>query len=137
MMTISFDYGTFSERYRNRDDRFSDYDNDYASGKPKRERRKDRPSNMSERGDNFSSAYYGQPSFNFDPYTHFYQNQQYYENLRRTNPIAYAEWYQRYFGGQMAAANSTANANITAEVGRESGRESVHSGRSSTKDADR
>lgn len=71
-----------------------------------------------------------------DPYSQYFQNQQYYENLRRTNPIAYAEWYNRYFGHQVAAA-SGATANITTEPGRESGRESVHSGRSSAKNPDR
>lgn len=108
------------------------------NGKQKRDRRKDRPSNMSERGDNFAGGYYhGPPSMNFDPYSHYYQNQQYYENLRRTNPIAYADWYNRYFGSQIAAANSTAAANLTNDPSRESGRESVHSGRSSAKDVDR
>lgn len=130
-----------AERYRPRDERYSDFDNAYVGGKQKRDRRKDRSSNMSERGDNaFSGAYYhGPPSLNFDPYSHYYQNQQYYENLRRTNPLAYADWYNRYFGGQMAAANSTAAANlsVSGDPNRESGRESVHSGRSSAKDVDR
>lgn len=105
---------------------------------------------MSERGDNYSSGYFGPPSFNIDIYRNaymdYFQNPQYYQNLRHTDPHRYAEWYERFqyyerhqrsYAGQMTAANSTANANITATTVRESGRESVHSGRSSAKDADR
>lgn len=65
----------------------------------------------------------------------YLQNQHYYENLRRTNPVAYAEWYNRYFANQLAAASAVAA--VASEHGRESGRESVHSGRSSSKDNDR
>lgn len=74
--------------------------------------------------------------FGYDPITSYLQNQQYYENLRRTNPIAYAEWYNRYFANQLAAA-SAASTMAASDRGRESGRESVHSGRSSSKDNDR
>lgn len=106
--------------------------------KPRRERRKERTGNGSERGDNFSNPYYQAPAaFNYDPYSHYYQHQQYYENLRRTNPVAYAEWYNRYFAGQLSGANSTVASTLATDPGRESGRESVHSGRSSTKDNDR
>lgn len=77
------------------------------------------------------SQYYGQPAqaFGYNAYSTYYQQQQYYENLRRTNPHAYAEWYKHYFGAQMQLP--------TEERGRESGRESVHSGRSSSKDNER
>nr|CAH7728124.1 unnamed protein product [Callosobruchus chinensis] len=53
-----------------------------------------------------------------------YQQYQYYENLRRTNPQAYAEWYRKYY--QQAAGS-------TASYGGED-RASVHSGRSSAND---
>lgn len=76
-----------------------------------------------------------QQPFGYDPYSAYYQHQQYYENLRRTNPIAYAEWYNRYFASQMQSAASVVTA--ASDRGRESGRESVHSGRSSSKDNDR
>lgn len=124
-------------QYR-RDDRYSDYDNEY-SGKPRsrRDPKKERPANGSERGENYPSGYYHQSqTFGYDPYTQYYQHQQYYENLRRTNPVAYAEWYNRYFGAgaQLAAA---ATGVVASDRGRESGRESVHSGRSSSKDNER
>lgn len=125
-----------SERYRGRDDRYADYD---QMNKSRRDRKKDRSINGSERGD-YPPGYYHQPMnqpFGYDPYSSYYQHQQYYENLRRTNPIAYAEWYNRYFASQLTAAAS-AVANVARDrEGRESGRESVHSGRSSTKDNDR
>lgn len=104
----------------------------------RRERKKDRSGNGSERGDGYSSGYFQQPNqqFGYDPYSAYYQNQQYYENLRLTNPAAYAEWYNRYFANQLSAAAS-AVAKVADGRGRESGRESVHSGRSSTKDNER
>lgn len=101
----------------------------------RRDRKKDRPVNGSERGD---YSYYHPTvaqAYGYDPYTSYYQNQQYYENLRRTNPVAYAEWYNRYFANQLGVATSSVAA--ASERGRESGRESVHSGRSSSKDNDR
>lgn len=95
--------------------------------KSRRDRKKERSGNGSERGD-YPPGYYhptaAQP-FGYDPYSSYYQHQQYYENLRRTNPIAYAEWYNRYFASA---------ATVQSDRGRESGRESVHSGRSSSKD---
>nr|CAI5859844.1 unnamed protein product [Callosobruchus analis] len=62
--------------------------------------------------------------FAYDPYNPYYQQYQYYENLRRTNPQAYAEWYRKYY--QQAAGS-------TASYGGED-RASVHSGRSSAND---
>lgn len=105
----------------------------------RRDHKKERIGNGSERGD-YSSGYYHLPMNQpgYDPYSSYYQNQQYYENLRLANPVAYAEWYNRYFAGQLtAAAASTVNAAARERDGKESGRESVHSGRSSTKDNDR
>lgn len=62
--------------------------------------------------------------YGYDPYSPYYQQYQYYENLRRTNPQAYAEWYRKYY--QQAAGQ-------TAVYGSED-RASVHSGRSSAND---
>lgn len=115
--------------------------------KSRRDRKKERPGNGSERGD-YPSSYYHHPMNHpsgYDPYSSYYQNQQYYENLRLTNPVAYAEWYNRYFANQLSAASSGVVAAAAAAAaaatrdrdGKESGRESVHSGRSSTKDNDR
>lgn len=96
----------------------------------RRDRKKERSGNGSERG-GYPSAYYRptmtQP-FGYDPYSSYYQHQQYYENLRRTNPIAYAEWYNRYIASQLATTTSV-QATVASDRGRESGRESVHSGR--------
>lgn len=120
------------DRYR-RDDRYSEYDH-----KIRRDRKKDRSANGSERGD-YPSGYYHptmNQQFGYDPVAYFYQHRQYFENLRVTNPVAYAEWYNRYFANQVTTAASTA-ASLANEHGRESGRESVHSGRSSSKDNDR
>lgn len=63
--------------------------------------------------------------YGYDPYNPYYQQYQYYENLRRTNPQAYAEWYRKYY--QQAASGQTA------AYGTED-RASVHSGRSSAND---
>ncbi|GJQ86246.1 hypothetical protein Trydic_g8945 [Trypoxylus dichotomus] len=66
------------------------------------------------------------PNFNYDPYSPYYQQYQYYyENLRRTNPQAYLEWYRKYYE-QAGIASSAANFNED--------RGSVHSGRSSAND---
>ncbi|KAG5880668.1 hypothetical protein JTB14_037567 [Gonioctena quinquepunctata] len=62
--------------------------------------------------------------FSYDPYNPYYQQYQYYENLRRTNPQAYADWYRKYY--QQATGQ-------TSSYGGED-RASVHSGRSSAND---
>lgn len=62
--------------------------------------------------------------YGYDSYNQYYQQYQYYENLRRTNPQAYAEWYRKYY--QQAAGQNAA-------YGTED-RASVHSGRSSAND---
>ncbi|XP_072391264.1 uncharacterized protein Sec16 isoform X2 [Diabrotica undecimpunctata] len=64
---------------------------------------------------------YNYQGFSYDPFNPYYQQYQYYENLRRTNPQAYAEWYRKYY--QQATSHS-------ASYGGED-RASVHSGRSS------
>ncbi|XP_060525165.1 protein transport protein Sec16A isoform X2 [Cylas formicarius] len=63
-------------------------------------------------------AYNPYQSFAYDPYNPYYQQYQYYENLRRTNPQAYAEWYRKYY--QQASSSYAGD-----------DRASVHSGRSS------
>jgi len=88
--------------------------------------------------------------YGYDPYSSYYTQQQlqYFEQLRRTNPQAYAEWYRKYYSQmqmqqmQGVGANSTSVglADITLPGGQTTatdGRESVHSGRSSTNDKDR
>lgn len=63
----------------------------------------------------------------YDPYNPYYQQYQYYyENLRRTNPQAYLEWYRKYMQQAGMATNA---ANFSNED-----RGSVHSGRSSAND---
>lgn len=47
----------------------------------------------------------------------YYRYQQYYENMRRTDPAAYALWYERYMAEKYGNASND--------------RASVHSGRSS------
>lgn len=77
------------------------------------------------------------------------QQMEYYENLRRTNPKAYEEWYRKFYmqaaaGGAMhsgAFASGIPAVAASAMMGQPEmptdGRESVHSGRSSTNDKDR
>lgn len=62
--------------------------------------------------------------YGYDPYNPYYY--QYYENLRRTNPQAYAEWYRKYY-------QPAASGHPSAVYGTED-RASVHSGRSSAND---
>ncbi|XP_067636222.1 uncharacterized protein [Eurosta solidaginis] len=82
---------------------------------------------------------YAPGSYGYDPYASYY-----YEQMARTNPQAYSEWYKKYYGhaaattaatlggvhatasGDHASLNSSSLAAVTAD-----GRESVHSGRSS------
>ncbi|XP_050097370.1 uncharacterized protein LOC126578635 isoform X3 [Anopheles aquasalis] len=73
---------------------------------------------------------YGSASGYYDPYSYYAQHQQYYEQLRRTNPAAYAEWYRTYYA-QMQASQ------LQRDLLTSDGRESVHSGRSSTNDKER
>ncbi|XP_055840570.1 uncharacterized protein LOC129908228 isoform X2 [Episyrphus balteatus] len=61
------------------------------------------------------SMYGGYSGYGYDPYAAYY-----YEQMVRTNPQAYSEWYKKYYGQAPAPESITNN-----------GRESVHSGRSS------
>lgn len=47
----------------------------------------------------------------------YYQMQQYYENMRRTDPVGYAQWYEQFMAEKYGTASND--------------RASVHSGRSS------
>ncbi|EFA12359.2 hypothetical protein TcasGA2_TC002065 [Tribolium castaneum] len=62
-------------------------------------------------------------AFGFDIYNQYYQQYHYYENLRKTNPQAYAQLYRKYY--QEASGETP--------YGTED-RASVHSGRSSAND---
>ncbi|XP_053671381.1 uncharacterized protein LOC128721633 [Anopheles nili] len=77
-----------------------------------------------------SSSAYGPSSGYYDPYIYYAQHQQYYEQLRRTNPQAYAEFYRTY------CAQMQAN-QLQRDLLATDGRESVHSGRSSANDKER
>ncbi|XP_054086639.1 uncharacterized protein LOC105219596 isoform X2 [Zeugodacus cucurbitae] len=86
------------------------------------------------------AAMYGYPpnAYGYDPYASYY-----YEQMARTNPQAYAEWYKKYYGHATAATASSLSAHAAAGGDHASlnssslaaatadGRESVHSGRSS------
>lgn len=79
-----------------------------------------------------ASAMYGYPSGGYyDPYTAYY-----YQQMARTNPQAYAEWYKKYYGqaatgvGTQGVTN-VGHADTSLPVSGNDGRESVHSGRSS------
>ncbi|XP_058978447.1 uncharacterized protein LOC101895985 isoform X2 [Musca domestica] len=88
-----------------------------------------------------AAMYGGYPSAGgyYDPYTAYY-----YQQMARTNPQAYAEWYKKYYGqhagagtGAVAAGGvagvmpAMPGAGETAAATGNDGRESVHSGRSS------
>lgn len=62
--------------------------------------------------------------YNYNPayYNYYYQ---YYENLRRTNPAAYADWFRKYYSHSQ---QGTFDGTYTEDRG------SVHSGRSSAND---
>lgn len=80
----------------------------------------------------------------YDPYNSYYghQQMQYYENLRRKDPEAYAEWYRKYYLQlQQQQLHHQSSASVTGvaphSMVQTDGRESVHSGRSSTNEKDR
>lgn len=131
-----------SDKRRDRHDRRYDYE-DYRGASrngTERDRDRDRVRESRERDDRkerdrkYPSSNYGAQysaaSGYYDPYSYYTQHQQYYEQLRRTNPQAYAEWYRTYYS-QMQAAQMQRDL-LTSD-----GRESVHSGRSSANDKER
>ncbi|XP_062559793.1 protein transport protein Sec16A isoform X2 [Armigeres subalbatus] len=128
------------DKRRDRHDRRYEYE-DYRGGSrngTERDRERDRARESRERDDRKDRKYppsnygaqYGATSGYYDPYSYYTQHQQYYEQLRRTNPQAYAEWYRTYYS-QMQTAQMQRDL-LTSD-----GRESVHSGRSSANDKER
>ncbi|XP_044731095.1 uncharacterized protein LOC123294083 isoform X3 [Chrysoperla carnea] len=128
----------YDGREQRRDDFYYDrrYEDDYYG----RESRSSRPSSRSDSNyrerldhrktrDPYNSYYQGA----YDPYyaAHYQQHYQYYENLRRTNPAAYAEWYRKYL--QSYGAMGAGPTSIEGFRGHED-KASVHSGRSSAND---
>lgn len=63
----------------------------------------------------------------YDPYYTYH----YYENLRMTNPQAYAQWYAKYMAAAAVASSAPGSASPSGRAYPED-RASVHSGRSST-----
>ncbi|XP_065156222.1 protein transport protein Sec16A isoform X4 [Atheta coriaria] len=103
--------------YRN--SRTNDRRREHGDRDPHRHRDRDH------RGDRDPYNMYKMHGYPYDAYNPYYQQYQYYlENLRRTDPAAYAEYYRKYYS-QVGAASST----YTQEE-----KTSVHSGRSSTND---
>ncbi|XP_049846042.1 protein transport protein Sec16A-like isoform X1 [Schistocerca gregaria] len=71
----------------------------------------------------YGYGYYGRPALDRYHYEAYY-SYKYYENLRRTNPAAYADWYAKYYGDQHQYQQGVYSED----------RGSVHSGRSSEND---
>ncbi|KAK9872597.1 hypothetical protein WA026_018729 [Henosepilachna vigintioctopunctata] len=104
------------------------YRGDRRADKDTRERRRERPRESKHRRPRDSYNPYVQGYGGYDPYSPYYQQyqyQQFYENLRRTNPQAYAEIYRKYYE-QHASRHPPAYGTDD--------RSSVHSGRSSAND---
>lgn len=121
-------------------DRYYDPD-EYGSQRSSSRNATERPDKLSKRYAPEMASYYPQhqqaagQAYGMDQYHQYYQQVQYYENLRRTNPQAYAELYHRMYGqqGQADALGQQQNSMVGMEsTGLTDGRESVHSGRSST-----
>ncbi|XP_044761083.1 protein transport protein Sec16B isoform X2 [Coccinella septempunctata] len=119
-----------SSRPSSRSDSMQDsmYRGSRRSDKDPKDRRRDRPREREREKDRRPrDPYnpYNMPAYGgYDPYNPYYQQYQYqyYENLRRTNPQAYAEIYRKYYE-QHAGRHQTGY--------RPDDRSSVHSGRSS------
>lgn len=84
-----------------------------------------------------AAAMYGYPSGGYyDPYTAYY-----YQQMARTNPQAYAEWYKKFYGqattvginhaSGVQGTSTALHADSALPASGNDGRESVHSGRSS------
>ncbi|XP_071051239.1 uncharacterized protein [Onthophagus taurus] len=115
-------YGRYDDRYDDRSRPSSRSDSMREGFRDRDEERRYRDSRGSRRHNRDFNPY--MQGFGYDPYNPYYQQyQMYYENMRRTNPQAYAEWYRKYYQQATGAAPSSA-------YGTED-RASVHSGRSS------
>lgn len=119
------------DKPRSRNDRYYDYDDEYRRSSSRNEmsdpdRSRGVPATAAVIAGQMPNYY--PTNYGYDQYS-YYQQQQYYETLRRTNPKAYAEWYKRYYSQQMAQAAS--------DIGVNDSRDSVHSGRSSVNEKER
>ncbi|XP_055530048.1 uncharacterized protein LOC129721476 isoform X2 [Wyeomyia smithii] len=121
-----YDYEDYRTGSRNGTDRDRDRERDRMRDSRERDERKERK--YPQAGVN-GAAPYGATGY-YDPYSYYTQHQQYYEQLRRTNPQAYAEWYRTYY-------SQIQSAQMQRDLLTSDGRESVHSGRSSTNDKER
>ncbi|KAL3278660.1 hypothetical protein HHI36_016197 [Cryptolaemus montrouzieri] len=124
-------YDSYENEERSRPSSRSDsmhdsmYRGDRRLDKDMRDRKRDRPRDRDKhRRSRDSYNPYAQGYASFDPYNPYYQQYQYqyYENLRRTNPQAYAEIYRKYYQQHSSRHPPMYGADD---------RSSVHSGRSS------
>ncbi|XP_011687970.1 PREDICTED: uncharacterized protein LOC105450057 isoform X2 [Wasmannia auropunctata] len=134
-------------RERRRDDRRSRRYDDYDRDPYRRDYyddpygRSSRPSSRSSYNDRDREyymrgrdSYYGYNGYSGYDYSAHYGNNYYayLENLRRTNPAAYSEWYHKYYASQQQQQQQQ---HIARGVGNyPEDRASVHSGRSSCDD---
>ncbi|XP_014489136.1 PREDICTED: uncharacterized protein LOC106752154 isoform X3 [Dinoponera quadriceps] len=134
----------YVDRERRRDDRRSRRYDDYDMRDPYRREYYDdpygrRPSSRSSYNDRdreyymrARDPYYAYNGYGGYDYNAHYGNNYYayLENLRRTNPAAYSEWYHKYYSGQHQQSQHIARgvSNYPED------RASVHSGRSSCDD---
>jgi hypothetical protein len=123
-------YGRYEEDYENesrsrassRSDSMHDSYRDRGHDRDRRDRRHREKDRHRRHRDPFN-PYMQAGGFGYDIYSQYYQQYQYYENLRKTNPQAYAQLYRKYY--QDASGE-------TPYAGED--RASVHSGRSSAND---
>lgn len=119
-------------RERRRRERY--YDEDYTpstSGRRSQntsDREFDRYSSRRSRGGAYEQPY---QNYGYDPYSSYYQQQQYFEMLRRTNPQAY-EWYKNYYSMMQQQQPQVPVANPMDDIGG-----SLRSGYSSGAEKDR
>ncbi|KAG5306835.1 SC16A protein, partial [Acromyrmex insinuator] len=135
----------YMDRERRRDDRRSRRYEDYDIRDPYRRDYYDDPYGRSSRPSSRSSyndrdreyymrardPYYAYNGYNGYDYSAHYGNNYYayLENLRRTNPAAYSEWYHKYYANQHQQQHIARGVSNYPED-----RASVHSGRSSCDD---
>lgn len=112
LFLFSEDYSYDEDRRRRRDR----YDEESYSGRRSQnasERDYERPERYprrsrdhTEKDRKYDANSYYQQYAGYDPssynYSSYYQHQQYYETLRRTNPQAYYEWYTKYYAMMQA-----------------------------------
>ncbi|XP_015591007.1 uncharacterized protein LOC107265717 isoform X7 [Cephus cinctus] len=134
----------YPDRDRRRDDRRRRYD-EYETREPFRREYYDDPYGRGSRPSSRSSyndrdrdyylrardPYYAYNGYGGYDYGTNYNNNYYayFDNLRRTNPVAYAEWYNKYYANQHQQSQAARNVGSYTED-----RASVHSGRSSCDD---